>query len=32
LPYRLSLTLRRPGIDATLWEDEIQGAFDATAL
>jgi hypothetical protein len=32
LPYRLSLTLRRPGSDAPLWAHEIQGAFDATAL
>lgn len=32
LPYRLRLTLRRPGSEATLWTHEIQGAFDATAL
>ncbi len=32
LPYRLRLTLRRPGSDAALWAHEIQGAFDATAL
>lgn len=32
LPYRLVLTLRRPGSDAALWAHEIQGAFDATAL
>ncbi|MFY0992800.1 hypothetical protein [Halomonas sp. C05BenzN] len=32
LPYRLSLALRRPGADETLWEEQISGAFDATAL
>lgn len=32
LPYRMSLTLRRPGSEASLWSHEIQGAFDATAL
>lgn len=32
LPYRLNLALRRPGSDETLWETEIHGAFDATAL
>lgn len=32
LPYRLSLSLRRPGSDEMLWEGTIHGAFDATAL
>lgn len=32
LPYRLNLALRHPGSDETLWETEIHGAFDATAL
>ncbi|PMR68048.1 hypothetical protein [Halomonas heilongjiangensis] len=32
LPYRLNLALRRPGSEEALWETEIHGAFDATAL
>jgi hypothetical protein len=32
LPYRLTLTLHRPDADDTLWQTEIEGAFDATAL
>lgn len=32
LPYRLTLTLRRPGREEVLWETRIEGAFDATAL
>jgi hypothetical protein len=32
LPYRLTLTLRRPGREEVLWDTEIEGAFDATAL
>lgn len=32
LPYRLNLTLRRPGSDQPLWQTHIDGALDATAL
>lgn len=32
LPYRLTLTLHRPDQDAALWQTEVEGAFDATAL
>lgn len=32
LPYRLQLTLRRPGQAAPLWQTRIDGALDATAL
>lgn len=32
LPYRLTLSLYRPDADNALWEAEIEGAFDATAL
>ena len=32
LPYRLTLSLYRPDADTALWETEIEGAFDATAL
>ncbi|MEQ5800576.1 hypothetical protein [Halomonas sp. H10-9-1] len=32
LPYRLTLTLRHPGEEATRWEESLQGALDATAL
>ncbi|SDN93429.1 hypothetical protein SAMN04487957_102430 [Halomonas shengliensis] len=32
LPYRLTLTLRRPGEERALWEESLQGALDATAL
>ncbi len=32
LPYRLTLTLRRPGEEAARWEESLQGALDATAL
>ncbi|MFP4137938.1 MAG: hypothetical protein ACLFSR_06235 [Halomonas sp.] len=32
LPYRLTLTLRRPGEAAASWEESLQGALDATAL
>ncbi|WP_275286524.1 hypothetical protein [Halomonas elongata] len=32
LPYRLTLTLRRPGHDQALWQTHIDGALDATAL
>ncbi|MCE8017404.1 hypothetical protein HOP62_15100 [Halomonas sp. MCCC 1A17488] len=32
LPYRLILSLYRPDAESALWETEIEGAFDATAL
>ncbi|MBB3230525.1 hypothetical protein [Halomonas stenophila] len=32
LPYRLQLTLRRPGSGTALWESTIDGALDASAL
>ena len=32
LPYRLTLTLRRPGESQHLWQTHIDGALDATAL
>jgi hypothetical protein len=32
LPYRLTLRLSRQGDREALWEEEILGAFDATAL
>ncbi|TDB04786.1 hypothetical protein [Halomonas marinisediminis] len=32
LPYRLKLTLRRPGEEAARWQASLQGALDATAL
>lgn len=32
LPYRLKLTLRRPGEEAARWQASVQGALDATAL
>ncbi|SHK88733.1 hypothetical protein SAMN05192556_10647 [Halomonas caseinilytica] len=32
LPYRLTLTLRRPGGEQPLWQAHIDGALDATAL
>ncbi|MDR5861017.1 hypothetical protein FZZ93_12795 [Halomonas eurihalina] len=32
LPYRLTLTLRRPGSEQALWQAHIDGALDATAL
>lgn len=32
LPYRLTLTLSRPGEESTRWEESLQGALDATAL
>lgn len=32
LPYRLELSLYRPDGDAPLWETQINGAFDVTAL
>lgn len=32
LPYRLELTLRRPGSDAPRWRYHIDGALDASAL
>lgn len=32
LPYRLTLTLQRPDAEAAVWQTEIEGAFDATAL
>jgi len=32
LPYRLTLTLRRPGEEAARWEQSLQGALDSTAL
>lgn len=32
LPYRFQLTLMRPDGASVLWETEISGAFDATAL
>ena len=32
LPYRLILSLYRPDGERALWQTEIEGAFDATAL
>lgn len=32
LPYRLELTLRRPGSDTPLWQARLDGALDASAL
>ncbi|MFG6176185.1 hypothetical protein ACGTN6_02975 [Halomonas sp. THAF12] len=32
LPYRLQLTLRRPGSQTPLWQSQLDGALDATAL
>ncbi|MCK2185671.1 hypothetical protein [Halomonas getboli] len=32
LPYRLQLTLRRPGSDTPLWQTQLDGALDASAL
>lgn len=32
LPYRLTLSLYRPEADRAIWETEVEGAFDATAL
>ncbi|MDN3556039.1 hypothetical protein [Halomonas maura] len=32
LPYRLRLTLRRPGSETAVWETHIDGALDASAL
>lgn len=32
LPYRLTLSLYRPDADGAVWETQIEGAFDATAL
>lgn len=32
LPYRLELTLRRPGDATPLWQTRLDGALDATAL
>lgn len=32
LPYRLHLTLRRPGSKTPLWQADVDGALDATAL
>ncbi len=32
LPYRLTLALRRPGSESTLWTTDISGALDASAL
>ncbi|MBB3190187.1 hypothetical protein [Halomonas cerina] len=32
LPYRLQLSLRRPGGDRPLWSTELAGALDASAL
>ncbi|WP_445158756.1 hypothetical protein [Halomonas sp. E14] len=32
LPYRLTLALHRPDADEAVWQTEIEGAFDATAL
>ena len=32
LPYRLTLSLHRPDQDTPLWQTEVEGAFDATAL
>jgi hypothetical protein len=32
LPYRLHLTLRRPGSKTPLWQASLDGALDATAL
>jgi hypothetical protein len=32
LPYRLVVSLHRPDNDGALWQTEVEGAFDATAL
>lgn len=32
LPYRLTLSLYRPEADRAVWQTEVEGAFDATAL
>lgn len=32
LPYRLTLSLYRPEADQAVWQTEVEGAFDATAL
>ncbi|RTR05580.1 hypothetical protein [Halomonas nitroreducens] len=32
LPYRLKLALRRPGDEGAVWESQIDGALDASAL
>jgi hypothetical protein len=32
LPYRLTLALRRPGSETSLWSTDISGALDASAL
>lgn len=32
LPYRLHLTLHRPGNETPLWQADLDGALDATAL
>ncbi|WP_163559238.1 hypothetical protein [Halomonas sp. NO4] len=32
LPYRLTLTLQRPGGGEAVWQTRLEGAFDATAL
>ncbi|MGL6252075.1 MAG: hypothetical protein ACRC3F_14220 [Billgrantia desiderata] len=32
LPYRLTLSLHRPDNDGALWQTEVEGACDATAL
>ena len=32
LPYRLTLTLLRPGDGEAVWQTRLEGAFDATAL
>ncbi|WP_111414887.1 hypothetical protein [Billgrantia lactosivorans] len=32
LPYRLTLSLYRPDAESALWQTQIEGAFDATAL
>ena len=32
MPYRLTLSLYRPDADNALWQTQIEGAFDATAL
>ncbi|GGX84668.1 hypothetical protein GCM10007160_09920 [Litchfieldella qijiaojingensis] len=32
LPYRLTLSLRRPGEEAPRWQQRINGAIDVTAL
>lgn len=32
IPYRLTLVLRRPDGESVMWEENLQGALDATAL